>query len=368
VSKESKARRAERRHAEVEARRARHSPRGREPAPPARWPRYGAVALLIALVGVAGYFGWQRLRPVPEVVSPREPDALDPQFRAYVTGFIQSVRAAPRDAGRHATLGLVYEANERYPEALACFRTAVELDPDEPLAKYHLALMTQEVGDADAALALWRQLALEHPDFAPGQHRLGDALLQAGDIDGASSAFDRVIQHAPDQADGYIGLADARLQAGEYARAVELLQVALRLEPNDGMARFLLGSAYQGLGRRDEAARELSRGAQAGKRPMADAWSKQMPQHAKDLPRQVSWALALLRAGAPQRAAELFEVILEWHPENVDVMNNMALAYMDLARLDKARDVLLRAERVNNTRYATYVNLALCHVRLGERD
>ncbi|MHC4981064.1 MAG: tetratricopeptide repeat protein [Planctomycetota bacterium] len=368
MSKESKARRTERRHAAAEARRARHSPRGREPARPARWPRYGAVALLIVLVGVAGYLGWQRLRPVPAVVSPREPDALDPQFRAYVKGFIESVQAAPRDAGRHATLGLVYEANQLYPEAQASFRTAVELDPDEPLAKYHLALTTQEVGDADAGLAMLQQLARQHPDFAPGQHRLGDTLLEAGDIEGASLAFMRVIEQAPGEPDGYVGLADARLQAGEYVRAVELLTTALRLRPNDGMARFLLGTAYQRLGRQDEAARELSRGAQAGKRPMTDAWSKQMPQHAKDLSRQSRRALAFLRAGAPQRAAELYEVILAWHPENVDMMNNLALAYMDLRQLDKARDVLLRAERANNTRYATYTNLAFCHIRLGELD
>jgi tetratricopeptide (TPR) repeat protein len=333
-----------------------------------RWPHYVAMVGVAAIVGAAGFLGWQRLRPAPEAVPPREPEALDAQFAAYVTDFVAAVRAAPRDASRHATLGLVYEANQLYPEAQACFRTAVALDPDVPLARLHLAITTMDAGETEEAVALYRQLAADEPDLAPAQHRLGDALLEAGDIEGAAAAFERVIESAPGAPEGYIGLADAKLQAGDPRTAVGLLETALRIRPGDGMAHFLLGSAYQRLGRGEDAARELALGANAGKRPMIDEWSRLLPPHAKDLSRQMRRAITFLRAGLPDRAAEILEEMLKWHADNVDVMNNLALAYIDLKQLDQARDLLHRARRVDDARYATYVNLAFCHVLRKEPD
>ncbi len=320
--------------------------------------------LLIAVVAVAAFFGWQRFRPAPEVAVPADWEQADPQFKAHVSNYIWSVRERPRDAGRHAELGLIYEANLYWREAQTCFRNAVALDPDEPLAKHHLAVATRELGDLAGALALLRQLGDEHPDFPPGLHRLGGTLLENGHGEEAEAAFARVIALVPDKSGGYVGLADAVLQRGDHARAAGLLEQALRLKPNDGTARHLLGLAYKGLGRQADAEAQLRQGGNAGRHSMPDAWMRQLPKHATGIGRQMRRAMAFVNAGKPARGAQLLETTLQWHPRNVGVMNNLSIAYSKAGQLLRAREVLLRAERTDDTRYETLVNLAFCHLRL----
>lgn len=304
--KTNKARRSERvRRGEDAARdRQRRVGPGRR-RPSARWPLVAAGALVI---GVGGYLGRDRLRPAPAVVVPAELEQLEPQLQAYLKSFLERVRQAPREAQSHATLGLVYEANELWPQARSCFQNAVRLDPKQPLARYHLAIATLEVGDRAAAIALLEGLTKRFPDFAPGYHRLGVELLETGAIEEATSAFERVIALEPREHAGYVGLADAKLRVRDFAGAAELLEKALDLKPDDGTARHLLGEAYRGLGRVDDARRELGRAANAGAVMMIDPWTRQLPEHAKGLSRQTRRALAHMNAGNHATAAELLAV------------------------------------------------------------
>ena len=320
--------------------------------------------LLTATVAVAAFFGWQRLWPVPEVVVPNDWEQADPQFKAHASSYIWNVRESPREAGRHAELGLVYEANRYWQEAQTCFRNAVALDPDEPRAKHHLAIATQELGDLAGTLVLLRQLGKEHPNFPPGLHDLGNALLENGHGEEAEAAFARVIALAPDKPEGYVGLADAVLQRDDHARAAGLLEQAVRLKPNSGTARHLLGLAYQGLGRQADAEAQLRRGGNAAKQYMPDAWSRQLPKHATGIGRQIRRAMAFVNAGKYAKGAQLLETALQWHPDNIDIMNNLSITYLRDGQLLRAREVLLRAEQTDDTRYETQINLAVCHLRL----
>ena len=72
----------------------------------------------------------------------------------------------PRDARRHATLGMVYAANSIWPK-LVWHSETLQLDPKEPLAQLYFAVATQETGDFDEALKLYRQVTVRFPDFAP---------------------------------------------------------------------------------------------------------------------------------------------------------------------------------------------------------
>jgi len=45
----------------------------------------------------------------------------------------------------------------------------------------------------------------------------------------------------------------------EYASAINYLQKALRMDPSNYMAHHLMGETYRGLGRTEDAERELKR-------------------------------------------------------------------------------------------------------------
>jgi tetratricopeptide (TPR) repeat protein len=66
--------------------------------------------------------------------------------------------SAPTDHWLWLTLSLTYYEQKQYEKALQCSKRAVELQPDCPLALWHLAGSLFMSGREDAALAIWTLL------------------------------------------------------------------------------------------------------------------------------------------------------------------------------------------------------------------
>jgi tetratricopeptide (TPR) repeat protein len=303
--------------------------------------------------------------PTLEVPIPQDLDKLEAQLRLYILEKVKWVRQAPRDARRHATLGMVYAANSIWPEARLAFRNAATLDPKEPLAQLYFAVATQETGDFDEALKLYRQVTVRFLDFAPALYRLGDALLQAGAVDEAENVFRRLIALAPQEWRGFAGLGDVKLRQGNYAEAASHLERAIQIDPNAKVAHHLLGLAYRGLGRLEDAQRELSVGLNASKYPMPDAWSATAPQHMKSLQDQFEMAAEYGEAGQPEKAVAILETALVYHPDNPSVMNNLAIAYNRAGQPQKAHSLLLRVTQIDTNNLPAYIALAASCRELG---
>ena len=203
----------------------------------------GALAVLaLATVGTAGYLTWQRSHR-PPIAIPDGLEQLSPELVTLINRQVDAVKAEPRSAVQHATLGLVYEANSCWPQARACFQTATALQGDEPLWPYHAAIALRRAGDSQGALAWLRRYGTRFPGFAPLQQDLGNALLQAGAVEDAEAAFRRTIAAAPSEADGYVGLGEVKLRQGDYGQAAKLLEQAVQRDPQYKTARYLLGMA-----------------------------------------------------------------------------------------------------------------------------
>lgn len=322
---------------------------------------------LVAGVVALGFLVIPRyLHPTPPIALPADEQQLDAQVRAYVTRYAHWVAEAPRDASRHATLGLVYEANEMWQAAADSFANSVSLDDDEPLAQYHYALAQISLGRPEQAIETLQRITERFPDFPYAHHRLGVLLLEQGRADEAVEHLQQVIALAPNDAAGYTALGDAQVRQGNHAAAAANLERAISLNDRSGTAHFLLSQAYRSLGRERDAQREAGLGSNAGAMIMIDPWSQTMPRHAKGLGRQVRRAIAFLDAQRYDEAAKFLEETLAWHPDNVDVMNNLAIAYMRTGRLSKARDLLRRAVETDETHYKSHVNLANCQLRMGD--
>ena len=63
----------------------------------------------------------------------------------------RAIRVNPEIRIAHVDLGAIYVEQKRYPEALAEFRTAVKLDPNQPDAHFRLGRLYQAMGNASAA-------------------------------------------------------------------------------------------------------------------------------------------------------------------------------------------------------------------------
>lgn len=321
----------------------------------------GALLALVVLV-VAGYLAWPFLRLPPPVVRPADLTALDPAVRTLVEQQVARVEQDPRNAEAHGTLGLVYEANLLWQEARASFDHAVALAPDHPGWRLHQAIAMRQTGDVQAALTVLKALARDQPGDAAVQQRLGEALVEAGDLAGAEAAFRQVIERAPQAAQGYAGLGDVLLQQQQAAEAVPVLERAVALERGYRMAHFLLSQAYQQVGRTADAERERALGVNALVSYLPDALTRRVGQYAVNLSARLGQAEALLQAGNTPQALQLLENTALTHRDNVDLLNNLGIAYMRQGQLDKAEEVLDQA-RATEGRFSTYINLSSLALR-----
>ncbi len=318
----------------------------------------GAWLIGLAVVATGGYAVAIHRRPAPLVALPAQLDRLDRPVAELVRRQVAHAQAQPRDSNRHVTLGLVYEANGVWPEAADAFETVVELDRDEPLARYHLAIALRHCGEPEAALTILRALAAEHKDRAAFHHRLGEGLLESGLAAEAAAAFRIAIDRAPSSPEGYVGLADALLCSAEYASAASLATRAVELDGSYKRAHYALGLAQRGLGLSVEAEEQLGNGLGARKRYMRDAWSDRLPEYMVGWTSLIQRGLDCLNAGKTAEAIAAFQRAVALQPDDAQAMNNLAFAYQLNQQPDRAREVLLRAERANPDHFATQINLA----------
>lgn len=304
----------------------------------------------------------------PPLSIPQPPDLsqLDPQLREYLSEKIEWVRQKPRQAARHSTLGVVYGVNGLWAPARLAFQNAIRLDLKEPLAYMYIGVASYELGELDEALRTFRDVTARFSNFAPGYYRLGYALLQAGAVDEAEPAFARLCELAPREWRGWAGLGGIRLRQSQPAEAIRFLEKAVQLDPAAKNAHSLLGQAYRLLGRTEDAEIELNLGRHAVHFPMPDEWSKNASQHMKLLQDQVQLANDYAEEGQPRQAVEVLAKAFVYHPDNVSLMNQLAIALNRAQQPNKARAILKRAIEKQERYVPALITLAMVQQQLGE--
>jgi len=74
-------------------------------------------------------------------------------------------------------------------QRLAAFRSHVAQRPDDPFARYSLAMALRSAGDRAGAVAEFRELVRRLPDYVPTYLMLGQVLEEEGRAEEALRAF-----------------------------------------------------------------------------------------------------------------------------------------------------------------------------------
>ena len=352
-----------------------HLPRGADPVPH-RVRHRAPLGLQLTYVLTLGLASCgevavddRRARPSLEfsAVRPALPAELGPDLAALVDEHVRRADLARSSAEAHGTLGLVYEANRLWPEALACFEQAAELDADDPVWAAHRAKMLQRMGRADQALDVLADAARRFERSAPIQHRFGDALFEAGDFEGARRAFQRTIRLDRKRAEGFLGLGEVQLVLGDPERAVANLERAVRKAPDEQRAHYILGLAYREVGRLHEAELELLRGLGGSKSFLPDRGTRRLPEFVRGFERLLERGIRLTDS-SPAEAIDVLGECLDRQPENPIVLVNLAVALQRLERHEHALEILGRAVAASPDVPMVRVNLAACLLALERPD
>ena len=154
----------------------------------------------------------------------------------------RAIEIRPGFWGHHRKLGIIYYEAGRYYDAIDAVKRVTELQPDLSWGFQTLGLAYHVTGDLDRAVTNYRR-AIELGGSSAAYSNLGTIAYRRGDFEEAVRLYQDAIELAPRSSVTHRNLGDAyrrlnRSQAaeGSYARAVELLDERLEVNPHDARA------------------------------------------------------------------------------------------------------------------------------------
>ncbi|MDP9124865.1 MAG: sulfotransferase, partial [Pseudomonadota bacterium] len=163
----------------------------------------------------------------------------------------------PGLAEAHANLGNCLRRLGRLFEAEAHFARAIELKPDYAVAHFNLGILLQERAEPDRAIAEYRRALAWRPDFIEALNNLGSCLRTQGFVDEARVVFERILELRPTQVEAHCNLAQYKTYRPGDPQIDQFLSQRHRLEslPQEGQVRywFALGKMMEDVGRHDDA-------------------------------------------------------------------------------------------------------------------
>lgn len=198
--------------------------------------------------------------------------------------FRRAIAADPEGPLGYVNLGLLLASAGRYSEAEQQLHNALQLDGANETALTALGMLQGKTGKADEAVKTFRSLVGLRPNSSAAHLNLGIALADSNDLESALSEFSEAVRLAPDSApalynrgrilhdlnrqeEAKASLEEAVKIAPNYiqalmllgviehssARATELFEGVVKIDPSNSKARFYLGRNLLQQGKRDEA-------------------------------------------------------------------------------------------------------------------
>ena len=149
-------------------------------------------------------------------------------------------------------------ARGKIDEAVAHYKQAVKLNPEDEDGHYNLALALAKQGKREEAEAEYLEALRIYPDYAEAHNNLGNLLVADGRSEEAIAHFKEAVNLSPDNASAHNNLGNAFARQGKVADAISCFREALSLKPDYLEARYNLGSAYLAQKRTDEAISEFT--------------------------------------------------------------------------------------------------------------
>src|SRR5215470_16347030 len=216
-------------------------------------------------------------------IQAQEYDAAEGNLKKAVT-------LDPKSMSAQIALGSFYQSRGRLPEAEEQFKHAITIDSKDPSPRSSLARLYMGEGKKSEAEAFLRQTKTDLADVPVGYRMLGDFYFATGDIDKATAEYGDIYKDHPKDIQGkknYIQLLILKNRLDEAAKlndeilkgnahdnealiyrgqiairnghtqdAIDALQSAVKADPDNGVAHYHLGVAFDQQGNLTQAETE----------------------------------------------------------------------------------------------------------------
>ncbi|MGD9629419.1 MAG: tetratricopeptide repeat protein [Pyrinomonadaceae bacterium] len=186
-----------------------------------------------------------------------------------ISAYKRSLAIDPNSDETHHQLSLVYSHIGLEDKAFASVRKALELNPNNTLARFRIGVYLQYEGRFDEAIAVFKTIPREEHTPLLMDRSLGETLIQLGRLQEAEAIADEHLSRFPQDEGGSFTSIKALVLAktGEHHKAEERILKANEIGSGFGHfhhTAYNIASAYAVMGRPDEAVRWLETAADGG--------------------------------------------------------------------------------------------------------
>lgn len=275
-------------------------------------------------------------------------------------------------------LGKTYDQQKDIKNAIAAYRKALDLEPDDLDTERKLATDLQADNQSDAALKAWKDIAAGDPSDAEAQLQIAEINEHNGRLDDALVAVKKAHDLAPDSLDIQFHEAmidDAMGHLDDAAHVYEQLVTATEHasgrysdEEKGNYATVLvhLAAVYREQSRPEQAIATYQKMATLGGDLLEQAYDQQVETwreaHAYDKavavaqeavnkqPKSTDAKLTLARqladTGHADQGIDMAKALLQGDPKDMEVYYQLAQIYTDLKKWKEGADTLDAAEKV----------------------
>jgi tetratricopeptide (TPR) repeat protein len=195
---------------------------------------------------------------------PNDADVLYLVAKLHMKAFNDATYAmfqrTPASYRVHELSAEIFEVQNRYSEAIAEYRKAIELNPNAPDLHYRLGrallLESHSPQALDQAAAEFRSELKLNPEDGGCEFQLGQIAQVQSKPDEARAHFEHALSLSPQFVQALIALGKLNAQAKQYPQAINLLSRATALQPSNETAHYALLTAYRDSGQLDKAKSE----------------------------------------------------------------------------------------------------------------
>ncbi|MBW4593151.1 MAG: tetratricopeptide repeat protein, partial [Brasilonema angustatum HA4187-MV1] len=170
-----------------------------------------------------------------------------------IASYRKALQIDPNDRDAHNNLGNALYEQGKLDQAIASYRKALQIDPNDPNAHYNLGNALYEQGKLDQAIASYRKALQINPNDAYAHNNLGLALYEQGKLDQAIASYRKALQIDPNDAYAHYNLGNALYEQGKLDQAIASYRKDLQIDPNYACAHNNLGNALYEQGKLDQA-------------------------------------------------------------------------------------------------------------------
>ncbi|MCP4264768.1 MAG: tetratricopeptide repeat protein [Candidatus Brocadiaceae bacterium] len=233
--------------------------------------------------------------------------------------------------------------------AISECKGAVEIFPENVVAKVILANNYLNMNRNEDAIAIYSEIIKDKPEFASSYYSLGAAYLKADKQDEAISTYENLVGVDSKSVAGRLALARMLVKKGETDKAAKMINDVIEIDPDNLMAHDLLGNVSLAEKDYEKAEKEFLTMIELGR----DSFEGHF-----------NMARIKLTQGDFDTCIKHCKSALEIRPLDVRIQNILGIAYVKKGQLKDAVFAFNKIIDIDSDFIQAYLNLAKINIRV----